>query len=205
MEDFAVEGTTLMNWTIRVQTHNETEEPQKTPRIAGWIDLPSSLGSPTGRSLLISAGSANEEVSQAAVRIAGWLCDLRQDRTLRDVRHQVVGSRRVIEMAVRDRRMTSRLSGWEMSDGVHGSPRRRVGLLFLGALRQEALEPGMATCRSRPDRGSPPVTGGRGTDRRRGGTLSSGSGLMPEHRTPLVRDGGRLSLGRRCSAISSSS
>ena len=59
--------------------------------------------SPISWSLLISAGSASEEASQAALRIAGSLGDLRPDQVLRDVRHQLVGSRRLIETSVQDR------------------------------------------------------------------------------------------------------
>jgi len=43
METFEVEGTTLVSWTICVQAHNEGEALDEAQRIAGWIDLSSSL------------------------------------------------------------------------------------------------------------------------------------------------------------------
>jgi hypothetical protein len=43
LERFGVEGTSLLSWTIRVQAHNEREAVEEAERIAGWVDVPSSL------------------------------------------------------------------------------------------------------------------------------------------------------------------
>lgn len=43
MAEFEVEGTTFLNWKIRVQAHNEGEAREEAQRIAGRIDVPSSL------------------------------------------------------------------------------------------------------------------------------------------------------------------
>jgi hypothetical protein len=43
LEQFEVEGTSLVSWTIRVQAHNEREAVERAERIAGWIDLPYSV------------------------------------------------------------------------------------------------------------------------------------------------------------------
>lgn len=53
-------------------------------------------------SLLIEANSEGE-ASESAVQVAGCLRDLRQAHALRDVRHEVVGSRRLIESPALDR------------------------------------------------------------------------------------------------------
>ena len=44
MERFRVDGTTLLSWTIQVEAHDERGAREEAQRIAGWIDLPSSLG-----------------------------------------------------------------------------------------------------------------------------------------------------------------
>jgi hypothetical protein len=43
MEDFEVDGTTLLNWTIRVQAHNEGDALEEAQRIAAWVEISSSL------------------------------------------------------------------------------------------------------------------------------------------------------------------
>jgi hypothetical protein len=53
-------------------------------------------------SLLVEAGSESE-ASAVAVRTAGYLCDLRQDEALRDVRHEIVCLRKLIEDQAEDR------------------------------------------------------------------------------------------------------
>ena len=47
MAEFEVEGTTFLNWNIRVQAHNEGEAREEAQRIAGRIDVPSSLARST--------------------------------------------------------------------------------------------------------------------------------------------------------------
>jgi hypothetical protein len=46
-------------------------------------------------SLLVEARNESE-AAESAVRIAGYLSDLRQDHALRDAHHQIVGSRKLI-------------------------------------------------------------------------------------------------------------
>ena len=53
-------------------------------------------------SMLVEAGSESE-ASEAAVQIAGCLSDLRRDHALRDVDHQVVCCRRLVEAPALDR------------------------------------------------------------------------------------------------------
>jgi hypothetical protein len=53
-------------------------------------------------SMLVEAGSESE-ASEAAAQIAGRLIDLRRDHTLRDVRHEVVSNRRLVEAPALDR------------------------------------------------------------------------------------------------------
>jgi hypothetical protein len=43
MEHFKVDGTTVLSWAIQVHAHNEREAGEEALRIAGWIDLPTSL------------------------------------------------------------------------------------------------------------------------------------------------------------------
>ena len=43
MEQFEVDGTTLLSWTIRVQAHNEGEALEEAQRVAHGIDISSSL------------------------------------------------------------------------------------------------------------------------------------------------------------------
>jgi hypothetical protein len=43
MEHFDVDGTTLLRWTIKVQAPNEREAQEEAQRIAGWVDIPSSM------------------------------------------------------------------------------------------------------------------------------------------------------------------
>jgi hypothetical protein len=43
MEDFEVDGTTLLSWTIRVRAHNERDALDEAQRIATWVEISSSL------------------------------------------------------------------------------------------------------------------------------------------------------------------
>jgi hypothetical protein len=43
VENFKIEGTTLLSWTSQIQAPNEREAREEAHRLAGWIDLPSSL------------------------------------------------------------------------------------------------------------------------------------------------------------------
>jgi hypothetical protein len=43
MEDFEVDGTTLVDWTMRVQAHNEGEALEEAQRIATRVDMWSRL------------------------------------------------------------------------------------------------------------------------------------------------------------------
>jgi hypothetical protein len=48
MEDYEIDETTLLGWTVRVQAHNEAEASEKAQRIASWIDIWSSLATVDG-------------------------------------------------------------------------------------------------------------------------------------------------------------
>jgi len=39
MEEFVVEGTTLLGWTVRIQAHNEAEAREEAKRIVKWLDM----------------------------------------------------------------------------------------------------------------------------------------------------------------------
>jgi hypothetical protein len=41
MEQFEIDGTTLLSWTIQVEAHDEKEARAQAESLAGWIDLPS--------------------------------------------------------------------------------------------------------------------------------------------------------------------
>ena len=43
VEHYAVDGTTLLRWTITVQAPNQREALEEAHRIAGWVDIPSSM------------------------------------------------------------------------------------------------------------------------------------------------------------------
>jgi hypothetical protein len=48
MEDFEVDGTTLLSWTMRVRAHNERDALDEAQRIATWVEIPSSLATVHG-------------------------------------------------------------------------------------------------------------------------------------------------------------
>ena len=48
MENFEVNGTTLIDWTMRVQAPNEREALEKAQRIATRVDMSSSLATVNG-------------------------------------------------------------------------------------------------------------------------------------------------------------
>jgi alcohol dehydrogenase class IV len=43
LKQFAVEGTSLVSWTIRVKAEDEREAVEKAECIAGWIDMPAGV------------------------------------------------------------------------------------------------------------------------------------------------------------------
>jgi hypothetical protein len=49
VETFDVEGTTLLSWTIRVQGHDGGEAMDEAQRIAGWVEIASSLATVNGK------------------------------------------------------------------------------------------------------------------------------------------------------------
>ncbi len=52
---------------------------------------------------LLVEGNDDDEASAVAVCVAGYLSDLRRDCAVRDARHQVVLSRRLVSIPGRDR------------------------------------------------------------------------------------------------------
>lgn len=53
MEDFEFNGTTLIDWTMRVQAPNEREALEEAQRIATRVDMSSSLATVNGAHLRI--------------------------------------------------------------------------------------------------------------------------------------------------------
>ena len=66
MASYQVDGTSLMNWSLRVEAKSESD------------------------------------ASEHALRIAGCLSGLQWDHALRDARHQVVASQKVVETRTED-------------------------------------------------------------------------------------------------------
>ena len=64
METFEVEGTTLVSWTIRVQAYNEGESLEEAQRIAGWLDLSSSIATINGAQHRIVRSRLNDSVAE---------------------------------------------------------------------------------------------------------------------------------------------
>lgn len=48
MEDFEVEGTTLLSWTMRIRAQNEREAVEEAQRIATWVEISSSMATVNG-------------------------------------------------------------------------------------------------------------------------------------------------------------
>ncbi len=62
MENFEVEGTSLVSWTVRVKARDAREAVEQAERIAGWIELPSSLVTlKAAQHRIVSWGEADPE------------------------------------------------------------------------------------------------------------------------------------------------